>query len=351
MRTGDYSGLGTQSTQRTGEGNVASASLGDEALEQAITEGMRKSEELLNTELARGEKFLVERVNHLSKAGGKRFRPMFAFLASQFGENPGSDDVVYAATVVEMTHLATLYHDDVMDEADMRRGVPSANARWDNSLAILSGDYLFAAASRLLAHLGSHTVEHFAETFGELVTGQMRESIGCDDPNLDAQIEHYLQVIREKTGVLIASAGYLGSLHSGASVEVAQALKTYGGLVGVIFQIVDDIIDISSNTDQSGKTPGTDLREGVFTLPVLYALQEDSAAGARLREILTGPVTDDALVEEALELLAQTDGSARALGMVRSLLDESEQAISALPDIPAKKALSELARYTVDRVG
>ena len=276
---------------------------------------------------------------------------MFTMLAAQFGENPESDKVITAATVLELTHLATLYHDDVMDEADKRRGVPSANSRWDNTVAILAGDYLFAAASRLLAELGSESVAHFAETFGVLVTGQMRECLNDLDLPIEERIERYLKVIAEKTGVLIASAGYLGAYHAGASAEISNALRRYGELIGIVFQIVDDIIDISSNTDQSGKTPGTDLREGVFTLPVLYALQEDTPAADRLREILVGPVSDDALVDEALELLAQTNGVARAMEKVNELLDESDRVIADLPDCAAKDALRHVARYTVERVG
>ena len=212
MRTGDYSGLSSGSAQGTGEHTATSSHFVDEALEAAITEGMRKSEDLLITELGRGEDFLVERVSHLAQAGGKRFRPMFTMLAAQFGENPESDKVITAATVLELTHLATLYHDDVMDEADKRRGVPSANSRWDNTVAILAGDYLFAAASRLLAELGSESVAHFAETFGVLVTGQMRECLNDLDLPIEERIDRYLKVIAEKTGVLIASAGYLLSL-------------------------------------------------------------------------------------------------------------------------------------------
>nr|WP_120490988.1 polyprenyl synthetase family protein [Corynebacterium lactis] len=351
MRTGDYSGLGSGSAQGTGAQGSTSSFFVDEALEAAITEGMRRSEELLIGELDKGEDFLVDRVAHLAKAGGKRFRPMFTMLAAQFGENPEAENVVTAATVLEMTHLATLYHDDVMDEADKRRGVPSANARWDNTVAILAGDYLFATASRLLAHLGSETVAHFAETFGVLVTGQMRECLDESGLDLQQRIDRYIQVISEKTGVLIASAGYLGALHAGAPKEIIAAMHRYGELIGIIFQIVDDIIDISSNTDQSGKTPGTDLREGVFTLPVLYALQEDSPAAERLREILVGPVTEDALVDEALDLLAQTRGVERALEMVRDLLAESDQVIEVLPDGAAKESLRQVARYTVERVG
>ncbi len=349
MRTDGSTGTHAGNAQRKGSSSVASVSFGDPQLEAAVTEGMQRCEDLLLTELAQGEEFLVTRVRHLADAGGKRFRPMFAMMAAQFGTNPQADEVVKAATVVEMTHLATLYHDDVMDEADIRRGVPSANARWTNTVAILSGDYLFATASRLLADLGAETVRHFAETFGELVTGQMRESVGC--PEGADPIEHYLQVIEEKTGVLIASAGYLGALHSGADEETVTALRKFGALIGLVFQIVDDIIDISSDTGQSGKTPGTDLREGVFTLPVLYALREDTEVGARLREILTGPVTDDALVAEALELLGQSSGTEQALAVVKDLVAQSEETIADLEDIPAKQALLELAQYTVARVG
>lgn len=346
MRIG---GSTAKDAQRTAGAVISSVDLGDAGLEADITAGMRRCEELLLSELRRGEDFLVEQVTHLAAAGGKRFRPMFALLAAQFGPRPEAPEVTTAATVVELTHLATLYHDDVMDEAELRRGAPSANARWDNSVAILAGDYLFSSASHLLAQLGSDTVLHFARTFRDLVTGQMRETTGC--PAGEDPVAHYLRVIREKTGVLIASAGYLGALHAGAGEEVVEALADYGVNVGLVFQIVDDIIDISSEPDESGKTPGTDLREGVFTLPVLYALREEGPAADRLREILDGPVTDDALVAEALELLARSGGAERAMADVRGYLARAEEAIADLPDIPAKEALRHLAGYTVRRVG
>ena len=349
MRNGATRVSDAPSIQRTGGERVASVELGDPELERVVTEGMRASEALLIEELGKGEEFLVEHVRHLADAGGKRFRPMFAMLAAQFGSHPDAENVVTAATVIEMTHLATLYHDDVMDEADMRRGVESANSRWSNSVAILSGDYLFATASRLLARLGVDTVAHFARTFGELVTGQMRESIGC--PEGADEVEHYLQVIREKTGVLIASSGHLGALHAGADEKTVEALTRYGGLVGLIFQIVDDIIDIASDSAQSGKVPGTDLREGVFTLPVLYALRDEGPVGDRLREILVGPVSDDALLAEALELLERSSGPGQALELVRELMAEADAVIADLPEIPAKAALRRVADYTVERVG
>ncbi|WP_046204058.1 polyprenyl synthetase family protein [Corynebacterium argentoratense] len=318
-------------------------------LDSAIDTGMAQVEQLLREQLAQGETFLSDKVQHLAFAGGKRFRPMFALLASQYGTRPGNPDVIKAAAVVEMTHLATLYHDDVMDEAAYRRGVKSANARWSNSVAILAGDYLLAHASHLMAQLGTETVAHFADTFGELVTGQMRETLGAEDRE---PIEHYMDVIKEKTGVLIASAGYLGSLHAGAQPGHIEALRGFGADIGIIFQIVDDIIDIYSTPEESGKTPGTDLREGVFTLPVLYALAEDTAVGEELRRLLTGPLTNDDDVARALDLLAQTTGRQRALEQVYAYRDSANNWLEQLPaDVPATGALRELMAFTIERVG
>ncbi|MEJ5928040.1 polyprenyl synthetase family protein [Corynebacterium sp. H128] len=331
------------------DGNVPQISLGDPELSEAVSKGLAQVEQLLQDELSRGEDFVIDKVLHLTEAGGKRFRPMFALIASQYGVRPGSDDVIQAATVVEMTHLATLYHDDVMDEADKRRGVDSANARWNNSVAILAGDILLANISRIMANLGVETVAHFAETFHDLVTGQMRETVGAGGGD---EIEHYMAVIREKTGVLIASAGYLGALHSGAPDEIRDALYRYGYDIGMVFQIVDDIIDIFSDYTQSGKNPGTDLREGVFTLPVLYALAEQTSVGQQLRAKLTGPIgEDDALLTEVLALLEQSTGRERALADVHALLNNAEEQLALLPAGPATEALATLARMTVARVG
>ncbi|MDO4909076.1 MAG: polyprenyl synthetase family protein [Corynebacterium sp.] len=320
----------------------------DSELEASIAQGMKDVEALLRAEIATGPGFLTDKVQHLAIAGGKRFRPMFALLASQYGPNPGCEDVIKAGVVVEMTHLATLYHDDVMDEAPTRRGVPSANSRWGNSVAILAGDYLLALASNIMADLGVETVKHFAATFGELVTGQMRETIGAEDRD---PVDHYMDVIREKTGVLIAAAGFLGALHSGASKEHIAALEGYGHAIGMVFQIVDDFIDIFSTSGESGKTPGTDLREGVFTLPVLYALKEETPVGDELRALLTGPLTNDADVTRALDLLSQSTGRARALEDVNHYLSKALGYLDQLPDSSATDALRTLAQFTADRVG
>ncbi|MHC3004998.1 polyprenyl synthetase family protein [Gordonia sp. GN26] len=322
---------------------------------ETVRSSLQKVEDLLLGELSSGDEVMTEAATHLAKAGGKRFRPMFAILASQFGPRPDSEDVITSATVVEMIHLATLYHDDVMDEASMRRGAPSANARWTNSIAILSGDFLFARASRLVSTLGPEAVRIIAETFAELVTGQMRETVGVK-PGADP-IDHYLQVVWEKTGSLIAAAARFGAMASGATTDDIERLSKIGDIVGVAFQVSDDIIDISSVSVDSGKTPGTDLREGVHTLPVLYALTGDDATSERLRELLVGPdggsrpLTDDAEVAEALKLLESSAGMAAARAKLQSFADEAHAMLAELPETPAHKALSSLVDYTIDRVG
>ena len=194
-------------------------------------------------------------------------------MSAQLGPEPDAWQVTVAGAVIELVHLATLYHDDVMDEAQVRRGADSANARWGNNIAILAGDYLFATASRLVSRLGPDAVRVIADTFAQLVTGQMRETRGAAE-HVDS-VEHYLKVVYEKTACLIAASGRFGATFSGADEEQIERLSRLGGIVGTAFQISDDIIDIESDPDESGKVPGTDLREGVHTLPVLYALRED----------------------------------------------------------------------------
>lgn len=329
------------------QGSTPHLDLGNSELSGIIAEGMGRVEDILRHELSSGASFVADKVSHLANAGGKRFRPMFALLASQYGPRPGCDDVLKAAVIVEMTHLATLYHDDVMDEADKRRGVESANSRWNNSVAILAGDILLAYTSRIMGELGTDTVKHFATTFEQLVTGQMRETVGARGGDA---VEHYTNVIREKTGVLIAAAGYLGALHSGADMKHVRALERYGEAVGMVFQIVDDIIDIFSASEQSGKTPGTDLREGVFTLPVLYALREDSDVGEALREKVTGPVAEDD-VPGVIALLEKSHGRERTMQDIQHYLDEAEAALKELPQNTVTDALRTLARLTAQRVG
>lgn len=332
----------------------AGVDLGTDEFAETVRHALAQVEDLLLSELSSGDDVMTEAASHLARAGGKRFRPMFAILAAQFGARPGDADVITSATVVEMIHLATLYHDDVMDEAPMRRGAQSANARWSNSIAILSGDFLFARASRLVSTLGPDAVRIIAETFAELVTGQMRETVGAAagvDP-----IDHYLKVVWEKTGSLIAAAGRFGAMAAGASATDTERLSRIGDVVGTAFQVSDDIIDISSVTSDSGKTPGTDLREGVHTLPVLYAVRGDDAASARLRELLLvdgapRPLTDDAEVAQALDLLNSSGGMVAAKDKLREFAEQARAELAELPTGPAHTALSSLVSYTIERTG
>jgi heptaprenyl diphosphate synthase len=324
------------------------ASLGlddaDPVLVESITTGLIRVEEVLHTVVRSDVEFVNQAALHLVKAGGKRFRPLFTLLSAQFADG-GTDEVVTAAAAVELVHLATLYHDDVMDEATMRRGAKSVNARWDNSIAILTGDFLFAHASGLVADLGSDAARIIAQTMGLLVTGQMRETVGPgpdDDP-----VRFYLDVIGQKTGSLIATAGRYGGMFSNAAPEHTEALYRYGAIIGAAFQISDDIIDIASPADESGKTPGTDLREGVKTLPMHYALAQDPEP--RLAELLAGPITEDEAVDEALTLLRKSPGLEQAVRTLGDYADRARAELEVLPPCSARDALDMLARYVVAR--
>ncbi len=328
---------------------VAGVDFGDPVFAQSVRDAVGRIEELMSTELRGGDELMTEAVVHLFEAGGKRFRPLFTVLSAQIGPRPDCWEVTVAGAVIELVHLATLYHDDVMDEAQLRRGAPSANARWGNNIAILAGDYLFATASRLVSQLGPDAVRIIAETFAELVTGQMRETKGAAagiDP-----IEHYLRVVYEKTACLIAASGQFGATFSGATDDQIERLSRLGGIVGTAFQISDDIIDIDSDPDESGKLPGTDLREGVHTLPVLFALSETGPGADRLRELLKGPIEDDDLLAEALTLLRASSGIAKAKATVQKYAEQAGEELAGLPDVPGRRALASLVDYTINRHG
>jgi geranylgeranyl pyrophosphate synthase len=331
---------------------AASASVGitfdDPVLEESVRACLVAVEANLQEAVHSADPVLGEAARHLFQAGGKRFRPLLVALAAQFGD-PTTPEVAKAGAVVELTHLATLYHDDVMDEAPVRRGADSANARWGNSIAILTGDFLFARAADLAAQLGPEAVRIQARTFAQLVHGQIAETVGPRDAD---PVDHHLLVITNKTGSLIGTSARFGALFSGASPEVAEAVAEYGDTIGVAFQLSDDLLDIASDSAESGKTPGTDLREGVPTLPMLYALADDAAdaSAVRLREILRrGPITDDDVVVEALDLLRESTALKRARETVRGYAERARAQLTGLPDIPARHALESLADFIADR--
>jgi heptaprenyl diphosphate synthase len=328
---------------------VAGVDFGDAGFAATVRDGVAKIEQLMDTELRSADAIMTDSLTHLFKAGGKRFRPLFTVLSAQVGPKPDAAEVTIAGAVIELVHLATLYHDDVMDEAEVRRGAPTANVRWGNNVAILAGDYLFATASRLVSRLGPEAVRLIAETFAQLVTGQMRESRGVAD-GADS-IEHYLKVVYEKTACLISAAGEFGAMFSGADDDQVARLSRLGGLVGTAFQISDDIIDINSDSHESGKLPGTDVREGVHTLPMLYALAEPGPEGARLRELLVGPVEDDDAVTEALTLLRASPGMAKAKNFLAQYAAKARHELALLPDVAGRHALEALVDYTISRHG
>jgi geranylgeranyl pyrophosphate synthase len=319
----------------------------DEALARRLTDRMNLVEQALTGHVRSRAPFVTSAARHLMEAGGKRFRPLLVLLAAEAGTRPEADEVITAACVVELTHLASLYHDDVMDEAALRRGAESANARWDNHVAILTGDFLFSKSSELTAELGADAVRIQAQTFTRLVEGQIQETVkpgAGDDP-----LEHYLDVVAGKTASLIATSARYGARFGGATHEVEEALAAYGDIVGSAFQLSDDILDIASDSDESGKTPGTDLREGVPTLPVLMARGSARPEDSRLFQLLDSDLSDDGLHAEALALLRAHPAMAEARGYVVARAQEAKSLLTALPAGPVREALETFADLVATR--
>jgi heptaprenyl diphosphate synthase len=320
----------------------------DPVLEQSVRDGLDAVEAALREAVRSDDEFVALAARYLVDAGGKRFRPLVSMLAAHFGD-ASRPEIVPSAVVCEITHLATLYHDDVMDEALVRRGAESANARWDNTVAILTGDFLFSRASNILADLGPYAVRLQARTFERLVVGQIHETIGPAD-GVDP-IDHYLSVLADKTGSLIATAAEFGAHYAGVESDVVDRLRTFGEQIGVAFQLSDDIIDIASDPADSGKTPGTDLREGIPTLPVLYALRSSADADERLRSLVSRPLVDDAEHAEALRLLRASDAMDQARATLRTYADTARRTLTDLPDLPARVALEALSELVIARTG
>lgn len=319
-----------------------------DGLRERLTAGLGAVESLIARRVDHDDPFIAEAGSHLTLAGGKRFRPLLTLLAAELGSGV-DESVVAAAAAVELTHLASLYHDDVMDEADVRRGAPSANALYGNSTAILVGDLLFGTASDIVADLGPEAVKIQARTFVRLCAGQIRDDRPC--PPAEDPVAYYLSVLEDKTGVLIATSARYGAMFGGCSPEVVETMREYGERLGVAFQLADDLIDIASDADETGKTPGTDLREGKRTLPVLHVLQSTDPSDARLQELLTGDLTDDGRLDEALTLLRPHPAMERAREAAVSVAARAQQVLEPLPASEAKDALHALAVGVVTRVG
>ena len=317
----------------------------DNQLEQSLISDLKKVEELMRSHIQGDYPLVVETSRHLVEAGGKRLRPLLTLLSAQFGD-PTNYDIIKAAVCCELTHLATLYHDDVMDDAALRRGVVSANKKWDNAVAILTGDYLFSKVSDMLADIGPEAVKLQAKTFERLVIGQIKETQGKSEGL--SQIDHYMKVVADKTGSLIATSARFGALLSGASMEVVETLTKFGEKIGVAFQVADDLLDIASTETASGKTPGTDLKEGVPTLVTLFVMADNDPADKVLIEKLSKPISDQDLAGVIQELRNH-----KALKKVQDYLSnvakEANQLLVDLPNGPAKSALENLTFALVNR--
>ena len=316
------------------------------ALETQLISQMAQVESLLRSHTRSEYPFVDETAHHLVAAGGKRLRPLLTLLTAQYGD-PHTEGVIAAAVACEITHLATLYHDDVMDEAPLRRGVESANMRWGNTIAILTGDFLFAKSSDLLADLGPAAVRLQARTFERLVIGQIMETQG-PNPGQDP-LEHYLKVVADKTGSLIAASARYGGMISGAPTAITDTVTVFGEKIGVAFQLADDVIDIASESNQSGKTPGTDLREGVPTLVTLNVMRSTDSADAELKRLLSAPIEDETTVQEVLVALRNHKALDESRQQLIQVAKEARGALGPLPINDATGALMSLCDAVIDR--
>jgi heptaprenyl diphosphate synthase len=319
----------------------------DKALLAKLEEGLEQVERELVAAVLHTDPIAKVTTRHLIDAGGKRIRPTLVLLAAQLGET--TEQVIQSAVVTELTHIGTLYHDDVMDNAPKRRGVDSAHEIWGNNVAILTGDLLFARASQLVSKLGQKALTLQADTFERLCLGQLNETVGPakgQDP-----IEHYLQVLSDKTGSLIAASGELGVLFSGADQNYREPIRQYGESIGVAFQLIDDVIDIHSDGSQSGKTPGTDLRAGVPTLPVLFLRQDAKTdpESAKLIEIIDAGLEDDAALASVLEAMRSHSATERAFQEARRWATQAIEALDGIPDGSVKQALINFADAVIER--
>jgi geranylgeranyl pyrophosphate synthase len=319
----------------------------DPALEEQIRAGLDQVETALEKAVRADYELLGEAASYILAAGGKRFRAMLVLLSACFGD-PTDPRLVQGCVAIELTHVATLYHDDVMDEAEFRHGVPSVNTKWDNSVAILSGDFLFAKASELSADLGAEITRLLARTIATVCDGQIRDVTTAG--SLAQTQDGYMETIRRKTAALIATSCRLGGMLSEAPPDQVDVLERFGELLGLGFQLSDDIMDVISSDDVLGKPPGQDLRQGVYTLPVIYALQ-DGPRGRELADLLEAGPPEGERLERALQLVASDGSLGRAREAVTAEVRRARTLAEALPPGAPRDALLHLAEYLAARCG
>ncbi|GGW82121.1 geranylgeranyl pyrophosphate synthase [Streptomyces lucensis JCM 4490] len=320
----------------------------DRSTEKRLRAGLEAVEEELRLVVShQGDPRIAELTGHVAGAGGKRLRPLLVLLAAEFGQS-GRKGVLGVAVVMELIHIASLYHDDVMDAAATRRGVSSANARWGNRQAVRGGDWLLARAAQLAADVGADAVQHHSRVAVRLVEGQMRELVG-PGPG-ENPVDYYFEVIAGKTVELLATSLSLGAFYANAPAGHEAALREYGMGLGVAFQIADDLMDLLSPAETTGKEQGIDLRAGVLSLPVLLARADRSAEGAELRALVeAGPVTDPRAHRRALELFRCSSAVDRASTLMEAHVSRARAALASLPRTPARKALDVLCDIVLDQ--
>jgi heptaprenyl diphosphate synthase len=301
---------------------------------------LERIEGVLTEASTAGTPFLTETAAYLTKAGGKRLRPALVALASRLwsGCGPRADAT---AAAIELTHLATLYHDDVIDEADVRRGVPTANDKWGNTVAILVGDFLFARASSIAADVGGEVPRVLADAIARVVQGQVRELEHLYDARRPTA--HYFSTVDDKTGALLEASARLGAVLGGCPPGQAERLRSFGSSFGFAFQIADDLLDFSARQEDLGKAPGTDVRVGVYTLPLLYALEADVSL-----EALLGTPTPD--VDAIRDAVVRTGAFERSLAVAADHVDGALAALEGTPQGPARDSLERLTRLIIERV-
>lgn len=331
-------------TDRSGDGErrSPSGSEGPPALLGAVEPQLLAAEGYLLEVVTSEFPFVSVLAQHLVRAGGKRLRVALTFLAAGFGDrDPAREtDVRKLAAAIELTHLATLHHDDIIDEADTRRGVPAVNANWTNTLAVLSGDYLFAKSSLLAAEVGGEVPRELAATIAALCEGQVKEIEAAF--KTDRSPDEYLEVIERKTARLLSAAAYLGGLVGGADRRVARQLGDYGTAFGMAYQLADDLLDFLGDERKTGKPVGTDLKEGVYTLPVLHAMEERDGVA----DLLEGE-TD---LSELVDVLHDTGSFDYAREVARRYASEAMAAAAALPENQERDVLTSLVDFVVERV-
>jgi geranylgeranyl pyrophosphate synthase len=319
----------------------------DPTLEREIRVRLDDVERALEKAVVADSDMLAETARYLLAAGGKRFRPMLVLLAGYFGD-PTDPRLIPGAVAIELVHAATLYHDDVIDEAEYRHGVPSVNSRWTNTVAILTGDYLFARASEISAELGTDVISLLSRTIARLCDGQIREVEAAG--NVEQTEDAYLEVIRRKTGALIATSCRLGGMLSDASADLLDVLEAFGEALGMAFQLSDDVMDVTSSQVELGKEPGVDIKEGVYTLPVLLALRRGDRREELAALLLDGPPEGERLAR-ALEIVRDPAILVEVRGAVAAEVDRARGLAGRFPEGPARTTMLQLAEFLAARCG